>query len=346
MSTAAPFAFLVHPRGSHRARTWPASGARSAACPEAIVDTAVRRLPLPPTRCPGSTWTTGRWATWCSSRSGRGTCCPSRTRAARASVGRSTTPRGSVRASSASGRSRRRSPRAAPRLRGRTDIGVTNGNAYTAAIVEDQLLDLVADLSDRRVAVVGATGSVGTTLVRLLAAGGSVDSLLLVARGAAKLEALAAEVGGRVPTTTSTDLHDVRGCDAVVLLTASADALLGAEHLAPGARVLDATQPRNTSPDLAARAARRDAGRRRGRRDPRHAPARRGHRAAARPGVRVLRGDVPARAGRARGPLLDGRADPRPRGARPGPGRPVRAPRVHCRRARRASAGPLGRVRR
>ena len=37
----------------------------------------------------------------------------------------------------------------------------------------------------------------------------------------------------------------------MVLLTASADALLGPEHLAPGAVVLDATQPRNTSPGLA-----------------------------------------------------------------------------------------------
>ena len=43
----------------------------------------------------------------------------------------------------------------------------------------------------------------------------------------------------------------VRDADLVVLLTASADALLGPEHLAPGAVVLDATQPRNTSPGLA-----------------------------------------------------------------------------------------------
>jgi len=55
-----------------------------------------------------------------------------------------------------------------------------------------------------------------------------------------------------VPTSTSTDIRDVRGCDAVVLLTASSEALLGAEHLAPGALVLDATQPRNTSPGLTA----------------------------------------------------------------------------------------------
>ena len=49
-----------------------------------------------------------------------------------------------------------------------------------------------------------------------------------------------------------TRIDAVRDADLVVLLTASADALLGPEHLAPGAVVLDATQPRNTSPGLAA----------------------------------------------------------------------------------------------
>ena len=53
-----------------------------------------------------------------------------------------------------------------------------------------------------------------------------------------------------MPTLTATDLGAVADADLVVLLTASADSLLGPEHLAPGAVVLDATQPRNTSPAL------------------------------------------------------------------------------------------------
>jgi predicted amino acid dehydrogenase len=47
-------------------------------------------------------------------------------------------------------------------LRARTDIGVTNGNAFTAAIVDEQtrqLLDHVGLLGSAHVAVVGATSS-------------------------------------------------------------------------------------------------------------------------------------------------------------------------------------------
>jgi predicted amino acid dehydrogenase len=251
MSSAAPFAFLVHPRdriAQDLARVWRPLGR----VPERLVDTAVRRLPLPPyamsrvhldERPVGHVVVVPFGARHLLSQPHEGRARVGRAIDHAARLGAGVVGLGALTATVTAG---------GATLRGRTDIGVTNGNAYTAAIVEDQLLHLVADLTDRRVAVVGATGSVGTTLVRLLAAGGSVDSLLLVARGAAKLHALAAEAAGRVPTTTSTDIHDVRGCDVVVLLTASADALLGAEHLAPGARVLDATQPRNTSPDLVA----------------------------------------------------------------------------------------------
>jgi predicted amino acid dehydrogenase len=139
-------------------------------------------------------------------------------------------------------------------LRGRTDIGVTNGNAFTAAIIDDQarrlLREAVDPAADAHVAVVGATGSVGSALTRLLARDRAVARLTLVARSRPRLEALAAEVGRRVPTTAATTLGAVGDADLVVLLTASADALLGPEHLKPGAVVLDGTQPRNTSADL------------------------------------------------------------------------------------------------
>jgi predicted amino acid dehydrogenase len=139
-------------------------------------------------------------------------------------------------------------------LRERTDIGVTNGNAFTAAIVDDQARELlrwaVDPVAERHVAVVGATGSVGAAVTRLLARDRAAGRLTLVARGAARLQELAADVGRRVPTTTSTSLYAVADADLVILLTASADSLLTSEHLAPGAVVLDATQPRNTAPPL------------------------------------------------------------------------------------------------
>jgi predicted amino acid dehydrogenase len=131
---------------------------------------------------------------------------------------------------------------------------VTNGNAFTAAIVDDQarrlLRDAVDHASDPHVAVVGATGSVGAAVTRLLARDRAAARLTLVARGTGRLDALAADVGRQVPTTTATSMDAVADADLVILLTASADALLGPQHLAPGAVVLDATQPRNTSPSL------------------------------------------------------------------------------------------------
>jgi predicted amino acid dehydrogenase len=53
-----------------------------------------------------------------------------------------------------------------------------------------------------------------------------------------------------VPTRAATSIDVVADADLVILLTASADALLQPQHLRDGAVVLDATQPRNTSPHL------------------------------------------------------------------------------------------------
>lgn len=140
-------------------------------------------------------------------------------------------------------------------LRGRTDIGITNGNAYTAAVVHAQVrrlldLEIGATGAGRHVAVVGASGSVGSAVTALLARDGIVDRLTLVARSPRRLDALAGRLGGGVPVVTTADLTAVAGADLVVLLTAAADTVLQPAHLGPDAVVLDATQPRNTSPEL------------------------------------------------------------------------------------------------
>lgn len=128
----------------------------------------------------------------------------------------------------------------------RSDIGVTNGNAFTAVTVHRQVRELLRAAPAGRVAVVGATGSVGSAVTRLLARDGLGADLLLVARDRSRLDPLTDTVGAR----SATDLTAIAACDVVVLLTSAADALVGSEHLRHGAVVLDATQPRNTSPDL------------------------------------------------------------------------------------------------
>lgn len=142
------------------------------------------------------------------------------------------------------------------KLTHRTDIGVTNGNAFTAAITCSAIEQLIArcPTNDPSIAVVGATGSVGSCVVKLLAKRRVVSRLTLVARTVRRLDTLAASIRSSTPgldVRTTSDLLDLREADLVVLLTSSADSLLHSEHLKEGAIVLDDTQPRNTSPTLA-----------------------------------------------------------------------------------------------
>ncbi len=134
----------------------------------------------------------------------------------------------------------------------RDDIGVTNGNAFTAAMTLQAIEKLTPRLgNDPLIAIVGATGSVGSCLTRLYAHK-HPGRLLLVARNERRLQLLADDVrrDDGVEAAISTDMMDVAKADLVVLLTSSPDALLRSEHLKPGAVVLDDTVPRNTDPRL------------------------------------------------------------------------------------------------
>lgn len=135
----------------------------------------------------------------------------------------------------------------------RDDIGVTNGNAFTAAMTllgMERLLTRIRP--DPLIAIVGATGSVGGCLSRLYARRHS-GRLLLVARNQGRLDALASEVrASGANVAVSTDMEAVANADLVVLLTSATDALLCSRHLKLGAVVLDDTVPRNTDPGLIA----------------------------------------------------------------------------------------------
>ena len=130
----------------------------------------------------------------------------------------------------------------------RDDIGITNGNAFTAAMTllgMERLLTRIPQ-RDPLIAFVGATGSVGSCLTRLYARK-HAGRLLLVARNRGRLEALATEIRGNgADVTVSTDMAAVANADLVILLTSASEAVLRSEHLKRGAVVLDDTVPRNT----------------------------------------------------------------------------------------------------
>jgi len=249
------FAFTVHPRARLRedlARVWRPLGL----VPEAVYDTALRRLPLPPVTIAGVRIggdpvghvvlvPFGARHLLADVEGGRFRVSRAVDRAV--ALGADVVGLGALTATVTAG---------GTALRERSDIAVTNGNAFTAAIVEDQIRMLLPRVSQGaaqpHIAVVGASGSVGTAVTRLLARDPAGARLTLVARTAPRLHALAAGIAAEVEVSVAHTIDAVRDADLVVLLTASADALLGPAHLAHGAVVIDATQPRNTSPDLAA----------------------------------------------------------------------------------------------
>ena len=254
---AGRFAFLVHPRtriADDLGRVWAPLGAG----PERLYDLALRRLPLPPVRMArveiggqnvGDVVLVPFGARHLLEQPGEGRLRVAAAVDRAAGLGADVVGLGALTATVTGG---------GVSLRGREDVGVTNGNAFTASTVDLQarllLGSVVDERADRHVAVVGATGSVGGAVAALLARDQAVDRLTLVARSRPRLDALASRLravsGGRVRTTATDDLAAVASADLVVLLTASTSAIIGPEHLAPGAVVLDATQPRNTSPAL------------------------------------------------------------------------------------------------
>jgi fatty aldehyde-generating acyl-ACP reductase len=132
----------------------------------------------------------------------------------------------------------------------RNDICLTNGNAFTAVIMAQGVEKMIQDsgLQHPKVAIVGATGSVGSCVTQILARNGNVQDFLLISQTLSKLETLAATIESSNRTIqVSTDLMTLTNAAIVVVLTASNATLILPKHLKTNALVLDGTQPRNTS---------------------------------------------------------------------------------------------------
>jgi fatty aldehyde-generating acyl-ACP reductase len=128
-------------------------------------------------------------------------------------------------------------------------ITLTNGNAYTAAVVRQNVVETskLLGLNKRaRVAVIGCTGSVGVPASHLLAREGF--ELILVGRSAKRAQHHLRNIVGNVTFAGGmTALHNV---DIIVLLTSDPSAKLLPEHVRSGAAIIDCAQPANvTSPE-------------------------------------------------------------------------------------------------
>jgi predicted amino acid dehydrogenase len=141
----------------------------------------------------------------------------------------------------------------------RSRIAVTTGSSGTAWSACEALRELSRrqglELRNARLAVVGATGSIGSLVCRSLAP--EIGALELVARHIERLEALQSRIRElhSLPVRIGLDARAaVKDADLVVLTTSAPDALLKPADLKSGGIVCDVSVPKNMAGKFDARA--------------------------------------------------------------------------------------------
>lgn len=143
------------------------------------------------------------------------------------------------------------------RVAERAGVPVTTGNTYTVAVALQATREaaeaMEIDLATATVAVVGATGSIGSLCARVLAP--EAGRMVLLGRNAERLAELATQTTplARGEVSSSTDVRaGVGEADVVVTVTGASGAVIEPEDIRPGAVVCDVARPRDVSERVAA----------------------------------------------------------------------------------------------
>lgn len=129
-------------------------------------------------------------------------------------------------------------------------VHVTNGNALTAGMSYLGIVEAlkIRNVTDPIVTVVGATGSIGQAVARMIARDLKPSTLYLVGRTPANLERLRDELRA-LESGVEVEVRDIKEAiplsDLVVTATSASEAVLQPSMLKQGAIVYDITQPQN-----------------------------------------------------------------------------------------------------
>lgn len=136
------------------------------------------------------------------------------------------------------------------------DVAVTSGNSYTVATALQGALKaaeaLDVELGRSTVAVIGATGSIGSVCARFLAK--RVPRLVLAARSKSRLKVLAETIQRESSTALKIEMDlskALREADIVITATSSGGSIIQAEHLKTGAIVCDVAVPHDVCREVA-----------------------------------------------------------------------------------------------
>jgi fatty aldehyde-generating acyl-ACP reductase len=126
-------------------------------------------------------------------------------------------------------------------------VKITNGSTLTAINIFQKIEQLLQEKQPNpHIAIVGATGSVGTLVSQLLA-NAQITNCHFIARDNRRLTHLSNVLDlsfNGYKHTVSTDITNIRNADIVVMLSSSSEKLLKSKLLKKGVTILDATHPR------------------------------------------------------------------------------------------------------
>ncbi|GJM42125.1 MAG: shikimate 5-dehydrogenase [Ardenticatenaceae bacterium] len=135
------------------------------------------------------------------------------------------------------------------------NIPVTTGDSYTVAqsvhAVREAAVLLDKPLAESTVAIVGATGAIGSVCAQLLAQ--DCQKMILIGRRTEKLHEVATAVrqqGGN-EVQVSENMEKIAQAHFIITVTSAVDAIIETQHLRPGAVVCDVSRPRDVSKQVA-----------------------------------------------------------------------------------------------
>lgn len=130
-------------------------------------------------------------------------------------------------------------------------VAVTTGNSYTVATAIEgamraaELMEI--DVRSAKLAVVGATGSIGKTCAQVMAP--HFAATVLVGRDRTRVDEVRELVSknGAVVTVADRLSEGLRDADVVITVTSAGTEIIEPSHLKPGAVVCDVARPRDVS---------------------------------------------------------------------------------------------------
>ena len=135
------------------------------------------------------------------------------------------------------------------------NIPVTTGDSYTVAqavrAVQEAAVLLHKPLATSTVAVVGATGAIGSICAQLLAP--EAGKMILIGRRTEKLHEVATAVRqqGCTNVTVTPNIEDLAQAHFIITVTSAVKAIIKPKHLRRGAVVCDVSRPRDVSIQVA-----------------------------------------------------------------------------------------------